>query len=87
MGQSQSASSEHLRLAQQCFQAVGSSAAECDTIPGEPPPHLVPAPTSCHFRGHADFRRSNWDQHTIQLEEHVCSRLRQFKTAAIASHV
>ena len=77
MGQSQSASSEHLRLAQQCFQAVGSSAAECDTIPGEPPPHLVPAPTSCHFR----------DQHTIQLEEHVCSRLRQFKTAAIASHV
>lgn len=36
MGQSQSQNSEHLRLAQQCFQAVGSSPAECDTIPGEP---------------------------------------------------
>ena len=34
MGQSQAPSSEHLRIAQQCFQAVGSSAAECDTIPG-----------------------------------------------------
>lgn len=36
MGQSQSQNSEHLRLAQQCFQAVGSSPAECDTIPGDP---------------------------------------------------
>ena len=35
MGQCQSQNSEHLRLAQQCFQAVGSSPAECDTIPGE----------------------------------------------------
>ena len=25
---------EHLKLAQQCFQIVGSSASECDTIPG-----------------------------------------------------
>ncbi len=41
MGQSQSSSSEHLRLAQQCFQAVGSSAAECDTIPGWPCLHLL----------------------------------------------
>ena len=35
MGQTQSQNSEHLRLAQQCFQAVGSSPAECDTIPGD----------------------------------------------------
>lgn len=34
MGQFQSQNSEHLRLAQMCFQAVGSSPAECDTIPG-----------------------------------------------------
>ena len=41
MGQSKSASSEHLRLAQQCFQAVGSSPAECDTIPGTISVHLA----------------------------------------------
>lgn len=29
-----SSAREHLKLAQQCFQIVGSSASECDTIPG-----------------------------------------------------
>ena len=33
LGQS-SASREHLKMAQQCFQLVGTSAHECDTIPG-----------------------------------------------------
>ena len=34
VGQAEHAA-DQLRLAQQCFQAVGSSAAECDTIPGQ----------------------------------------------------
>ena len=33
MGQQQQ-SQEYLKIAQQCFQLVGSSATECDTIPG-----------------------------------------------------
>lgn len=34
IGQIQSDGGEHLKLAQQCFQIVGASASECDTIPG-----------------------------------------------------
>jgi len=34
MGQIQGDDGEHLKLAQQCFQIVGASASECDTIPG-----------------------------------------------------
>ena len=34
IGQSQQDGNEHLKMAQQCFQIVGASASECDTIPG-----------------------------------------------------
>ena len=34
IGQAQQDGTEHLKMAQQCFQIVGASASECDTIPG-----------------------------------------------------
>jgi len=34
IGQQQHDGTEHLKMAQQCFQIVGASASECDTIPG-----------------------------------------------------
>ena len=34
IGQQEQDGAEHLKMAQQCFQIVGSSSSECDTIPG-----------------------------------------------------
>ena len=46
IGQQQLDGTEHLKMAQQCFQIVGASASECDTIPGRASRILLA--TSCH---------------------------------------